>query len=1291
MRPREEGRLFMANTSVASEAQVHLLAIRKALANRNAAVMVGAGFSRNANGGENLATWSQLSEEMAAELEPERQPGTFSPAAASQLAEQYSRVFSPSHLEHLIKRCVPDDQVTPGPLHTALLKLPWAEVFTTNYDTLLEREAEKLFEVPYFTVYSREDIPQSKILNRRRIVKLHGSFPSHRPFILTEEHYRTYPEKFAPFVNLVRQSLLENVFCLIGFSGDDPNFLHWLGWVRDMLNKHALPVYLFLGEEPTLGERKLYEARGVVPVLLPIGANGDRKDYQTRYWKLFKDLETPLSDSPLDWGDYPLLHSLQQGDSTNKELSWFLCQLPALTDYRSTYPGWLVAPSNIRNRFRAVANWLESFLHQALRREQIAALPPQTVFTIIELYCWVQQVVLAPLDDNLAAIGRDAVLAQNSHAIENLPEETSRFLKNMGISDASCLRKTWKQAAIALLAWARQSHRAVPYNELREKLQQVAKQDPVIQDRLVYEDVLRHLQNADRVSALESVTKWRPKSSDTFIQVLKASLLAEVGDPSSAISLYEQAILSLRRQQRSRPDDPELISKEAWACLIASLIQRAVEFSETLQRASRGVVQDEGYEEEREQHAKEDFNDRVNALGARGYSAREELKILMAALNAEAEIPSSNRQRVTHFDLGSTSITTRHGSPSDLREKISASFAWLELIERIGLMPYTRNGNFYAKEMLQAAWWARFADRPERSTGLLLRANQKDALKPRDIALPPHRTGWLNRYEIALLSEDTAKDLVQELIRLITAEFNGRQQASGTSGRTEFLIEVFGRLVIRIGDESLLLHLAQQLISLHSTASFQSTPSMWKPTCQALSRTLESMSNRAQSRTLFLVFQLPVAPSIGINDYHLEDWFNVLELTRHFSADGERDTSLDWRLIARDLIFKLRAPRSSEPSWLVWRRLEELRQVGLLTPEETQEVGDLLWGTVEPGQWPVIPNSRAALTLNWPVPSGDAASQFLDKLLNNTLRPFGSGYMQLSPAHGRRSYSIGGASLQLSEIWFALMRSKPSTARISKLLDVVEEWISVDQDDLLNDLNASDDLRDSVGLIIDYLDEILAHCVHLCSLKKKDRQIAKIRTRVLTLDEKLKKFSFERMKLHFSLMSSGDRTEGELDDLLRNIVCNINSDCTRTSGQAVRVAATLLMDSSENFQERFQPIFDAMVASVYARRMPSLPKALDILASLRQENWNQRLDSRSLLFLDVALDDLATQLAYGSTSRDPSIPEELVPLLRYKTVQLAYSIIETAGAESDGAMLWLKHAPDDPLPELRLGRYKVSK
>lgn len=277
------------------ENAIHFGAIRQAFANNNAAVMVGAGFSRNADGGDSLATWPDVAKALWTELNPDTKEANFSTGMVTQLGEQYARVFSVPALENRLKQLIPDDKVVPSQLHDQLLRLPWSEIFTTNYDTLLERAAEKIIETAHFTVSCREDIPMSKILGRRRIVKLHGSFPSQRPFIFTEENYRRYPQDFAPFVNLVRQSLLENVFCLIGFSGDDPNFLHWIGWVRDMLDDHALPIYLFFHSPPSLGHRRLLEARRVIPVVVPT-INCEASDYRSRYLELFKILRAPLGN-----------------------------------------------------------------------------------------------------------------------------------------------------------------------------------------------------------------------------------------------------------------------------------------------------------------------------------------------------------------------------------------------------------------------------------------------------------------------------------------------------------------------------------------------------------------------------------------------------------------------------------------------------------------------------------------------------------------------------------------------------------------------------------------------------------------------------------------------------------------------------------------------------------------------------------------------------------------------------------------------------------------------------------
>ena len=147
-----------------------------------------------------------------------------------QLASEYAALFGRENLDDLFLDLVPDDGYVPGYLHRLLLSLPWSDVFTTNYDTLMEAAARRIYDRKYGIVASPEDIP---VQERPRIVKLHGSFPHQRPFIVTEEDFRTYPRRFAPFVNLVQQSAQENVLVLLGFSGEDPNFRNWTGWVRD--------------------------------------------------------------------------------------------------------------------------------------------------------------------------------------------------------------------------------------------------------------------------------------------------------------------------------------------------------------------------------------------------------------------------------------------------------------------------------------------------------------------------------------------------------------------------------------------------------------------------------------------------------------------------------------------------------------------------------------------------------------------------------------------------------------------------------------------------------------------------------------------------------------------------------------------------------------------------------------------------------------------------------------------------------------------------------------------------
>lgn len=224
----------------------HVNRIREALwrPDQGAAIMIGSGFSRNARpliaDQKKMPLWSELGDGLRRELGLGADPGALA-QGLTRTAERYRQEFGDGALEEFVERIIRDEDFSPGDLHKQLLSLPWADVFTTNFDTLLERGARSVASRRYGVIND-----QRQLVGRRgpSIIKLHGTVGDPRSMTLTEDHFRRYPREKAAFVNTVRQSMIEKVFLLLGFSGDDPNFLAWAGWIRDELGSSAHKIYL---------------------------------------------------------------------------------------------------------------------------------------------------------------------------------------------------------------------------------------------------------------------------------------------------------------------------------------------------------------------------------------------------------------------------------------------------------------------------------------------------------------------------------------------------------------------------------------------------------------------------------------------------------------------------------------------------------------------------------------------------------------------------------------------------------------------------------------------------------------------------------------------------------------------------------------------------------------------------------------------------------------------------------------------------------------------------------------
>lgn len=328
------------NKNVNSSLRMKLDTIRKHLHEGKVSCLVGAGFSKNAEMDDTtrMKDWFELADDFYEILYGGKpSPQDIKYKSVLRLASQVESSKGRGALESLLQNSLPDERVYPGRLHIDLMKLPWSDVFTTNYDTLLEKafiEADRY----YHKVTNKETLLYAP---HPRLVKLHGSFPDIRPFIITEEDYRTYPQRFPEFVNTVRQSLIENILCLIGFSGDDPNFQNWIGWLRDVMGKQAAPIYqitydvqmhdssIYLSNELGIKIINLADIKG-------IKGFSEAIDFFLTY--IGRKYSTKWSGS-------------NNRSIRNRESSDINTLISEMRQVRESYPGWIVLPISHINEF----------------------------------------------------------------------------------------------------------------------------------------------------------------------------------------------------------------------------------------------------------------------------------------------------------------------------------------------------------------------------------------------------------------------------------------------------------------------------------------------------------------------------------------------------------------------------------------------------------------------------------------------------------------------------------------------------------------------------------------------------------------------------------------------------------------------------------------------------------------------------------------------------------------------------------------------------------------------------
>ena len=540
--------------------------------------MVGAGFSKNAESltsiRARMPSWTELVSELTTRLNPEDKQTsgpepTTETSSALRLAQEFEAAEGRPALIQLVRETIAEESFAPGKLHVKLLELPWADVFTTNYDCLLEKASRKVRRQTFDVIRGVADIPSAR---RPRIVKLHGTLPELENMILTEDDFRHYPSRHEPFVNLVQTSLAENSFCLLGFSGDDPNFLRWTGWVRDKLGENTPFIFFFRYSDVPLRtfQRRLLESRRIVPIdLNELYPNCDAQEAHRQLLHCLKETPGPLKpswDTAKRYVNNRIDTSIATEPRCNSRSTaddW-KAAIKIWQEHRKRYNRWIVLPQVALQR---LADDVVSSMKEMPRQFTIDWPIVDRLVFVRELI-WRAATACFPLLDDFVFNMVDPVLRDIETSINR--KDVHGQLTSWGMTRENCDDAVF-YIRCELLRHAREIGDNRRFSELREQCVSALGKTSINDGGrhfVTHQIVLWELGRLNHIAARKELLTWKTQTASPIWKVRRGALLLECGEVERGRGRLEEAFHQIRSVPCA-PTDYESLTTEG--CLLTVL------------------------------------------------------------------------------------------------------------------------------------------------------------------------------------------------------------------------------------------------------------------------------------------------------------------------------------------------------------------------------------------------------------------------------------------------------------------------------------------------------------------------------------------------------------------------------------------------------------------------------------------------------------------------------------------------------------------------------------------------
>jgi hypothetical protein len=196
----------------------------KAIVDDTAAIFVGAGVSMGAG----YPSWKDLLKDIGDELGVQTSD-VHDLAALAQWSVRKSA--GRTRVNNVIRTEIAPERPIPLPLEI-LARLPVRNIWTTNYDRLIERAFSAIGR-PIDAISATADLALRPRAGASRLYKMHGSVDRLDDIVIATDDYELYRLKRGAYLPLLQAHMTSYSILFIGLSFTDPNVRHVLSLIRE--------------------------------------------------------------------------------------------------------------------------------------------------------------------------------------------------------------------------------------------------------------------------------------------------------------------------------------------------------------------------------------------------------------------------------------------------------------------------------------------------------------------------------------------------------------------------------------------------------------------------------------------------------------------------------------------------------------------------------------------------------------------------------------------------------------------------------------------------------------------------------------------------------------------------------------------------------------------------------------------------------------------------------------------------------------------------------------------------